>query len=290
MSNLTKERLEEYAQDGWDAAATDVEAMARELLSMRSAGDEEVRESTTTSLNQRLSQAFDAGNAVEFSIAAADAVVYAETIEQTNERLHNRNKAQGARIKELEPELNSLSNQLRDAQAEIERLKACGFAAPEGTTIQSLQSQIATLTAERDEARKCIKRVREPLSQYAGDFPEFEALSTSQRYWATGEIVAVVVSKCDSLTAELASLKSSPGMAEIDALDVFASANEDQSRTKQACNIARRSIASREEVVGLLKWIVEADALSVELKEYAENEACKDQNKARRIIEIVEGK
>lgn len=122
MNNLTKERLEEIASGQNTVSVPEAAVLARELLSLRSAGDEEVRESTTTSLNQRLSQAFDAGNAVEFSIAAADAVVYAETLEQTNERLHNRNKAQGARIKELEPELNSLSNQLRDAQAEIERL------------------------------------------------------------------------------------------------------------------------------------------------------------------------
>jgi len=260
------------------------------------------KEVSISTINQRLSSAFDAGNAVQFSIAAADAVVYAETLEQINERLHDRNKSQEARIKEIELELLSLralrdagdatdgeiegdfgkvqawigrsaldstekyheslaaesldkirsefitrgqqlamqeSNsktlllqneslgqenlllvqRLREAQAEIERLRVSSFAAPEGTTIQSLQSQIATLTAE------------------------------------------------------LAALKAAPGMEEIDALwkefkvkrhklaiRLHGAELEEICQLDEIVMSIRRksicSIASRDEVVGLLKHIL----------------------------------
>lgn len=140
--------------------------------------------------------------------------------------------------------------------------------------IKSLQSQIATLTAERDEALGGVKTLTETVNSLNG--------------------------QNDRLRQELAALKSCPAMAEVDAL--VAKWNEPgpwepevvSEALREYETLTRRSISSREEVVGLLKWLDEFwDFREVKkcLSEYASDKVYgDDQQKARRILEIVEGK
>lgn len=135
-------------------------------------------------------------------------------------------------------ECDGLREQLREARKEIERLKESV-----DSRVPSLVARVATLTAERDEARK-----------------------------------------------ELAALKSAPGMREVDACIVTPEPYERGVTTvygpvkydgEKLADIARRSIASREEVVGLLRklwWEIPVGAINLNRKWIL------------RIIEIVEGK
>lgn len=113
----------------------------------------------------------------------------------------------------------------------------------------SLRDQIATLTAERDEARKEVESER----SYSLSMKSLadECSRNQQR-------------QIETLTAELAALRSAPGMAEVDALrlEVFewlrvtqrnvspstaSDCRDLQDAIGKFADIARRSIASREE-------------------------------------------
>lgn len=189
---LTNDDLEKFSRDGKLAGDCEVETMARELLAIREAGDEEVEKHFA---NLRL--VFGNTDSMAQSLAADS--IYA--------------------LRKIVAERKELRQRLREAQAEIERLRVSSFAAPEGTTIQSLQSQIATLTAE------------------------------------------------------LAALKAAPGMEEIDALwkefkvkrhklaiRLHGAELEEICQLDEIVMSIRRksicSIASRDEVVGLLKHIL----------------------------------
>lgn len=127
--------------------------------------------------------------------------------------------------------------------------------------IKSLQSQIATITAERDQWKKQC----ESECQYG--------------YLRQDEL--------DAVKAELAALKFAPGMAEVDDIltpwvgQPFKSIVDDFEEMR---TVARRSISSREEVVGMLK---EAAGYS---DGRLESRAESGDPVAIRIIEIVEGK
>jgi hypothetical protein len=76
-------------------------------------------------------------------------------------------------------------------------------------------------------------------------------------------------------------------MDEVDVIlrDVNSSMFDNQERL---ASIVRRAIVSREEVMGLLKWWF-TDNME-RITEYAGLVGGEDQRKARRILEIVEGK
>jgi len=191
---LTNERLKEIAQNPSgeptrSSMHTEWVAMARDLLAIREAGDEEIE-----LLHEEVGFSFG------------------------NPYVAQQNKSREA-LENLRHIAITRGQQLRNAQAEIERLKVSSFSAPEGATIQSLQSQIATLTAE------------------------------------------------------LAALKAAPGMEEIDALwkefkvkrhklaiRLHGAELEEICQLDEIVMSIRRksicSIASRDEVVGLLKHIL----------------------------------
>lgn len=216
--------------------------------------------------------------------------------------------------------------QLREARAEIERLKCesqknfMAFtqeAMKSGVKTelrdqetQSLRSQIATLTAERDEARKEGLWVRKKL-----DLPEdceFTKLCGAMHVvhaHAHGYVTYIKTYKCEDKDGQIArltvengelkdqidALKSCPAMAEVDAVllkepETGAIAFNIRKFTK----MLETQKASREEVVELLKWLDEFwDFKEVKkcLCEYASDKVYgDDQQKARRILEIVEGK
>lgn len=106
---------------------------------------------------------------------------------------------------------------------------------------QHLQSRVDTITAERDAARKESERLTGCLKKANSGFEEHE------RLWYLEQ------NKTESLTAELAALKSAPGMADVDAILQDTEKSSEQIESDLA-DLARRSIAARDEVAGLLKW------------------------------------
>jgi len=207
--------------------------------------------------------------------------------------------------------------------------------------IKSLQSKITTLTAERDEARKEVENVKLKLSgawNLVINTDEFARCISSLKtlYGIAAEHAAShetknaardVLEVCgvaekmrdgcvsrdaqiDSLSAELAALKSAPGMEEIDRLRQRISENtakklfENDTALDELADLARRSIASREEVVGLLDQM-ESDIRDVfsddwclldELKNLSRCDTLQPYAAAHRLLaiaccpEIVEGK
>lgn len=125
--------------------------------------------------------------------------------------------------------------------------------------IKELQSQIAALTAERDEAR------REKESQFLEFTKQIMGNSARDEMQNLRDAETI-----ESLTAELVTLKSAPGMEEVDAILKRASSpdcNGDSTfqalYRDQLADLARRSIAARDEVVGklsnterLIRWMV----------------------------------
>lgn len=117
--------------------------------------------------------------------------------------------------------------------------------------------------------------------------------------------------KIESLTAErdearkeLAELRNAPGVEEIDALEneylftlktlghlgSLADRYSLRDIAVKLADIARRSIASRDEVVGLLKWVNVVGNISDLIREYAESHFdTLDRTNAKRFLEIVEG-
>lgn len=142
-----------------------------------------------------------------------------------------------------------------ERDAEIERLRmAVGCA----TTIkgdmviraddplgmmQEVSAYVTTLTAERDEARSELEDAQRQEIETIAAVINHRKLIDEQKQ------------KIDFLTAELAALKSAPGMGEVDMLSGDFTVEEcDQpclttwmQRNKSLADIARRSIASREE-------------------------------------------
>ena len=103
---------------------------------------------------------------------------------------------------------------------------------------QSLKSQIATLTAERDEA------IRESKCSH-----EVAMLAGNEAIDSAGEVYL--------LKQELAALKSAPGMTDLNGLEsAWRDSGNPVAYVEMIIDIARRSIAAREEVVGLLKHIL----------------------------------
>lgn len=132
------------------------------------------------------------------------------------------------------------------------------------------ESQIATLARERDEARKEVERLTDNLKVSRlfvdGVSKHLECgatLENSGNWSSYCETVANnymlrMTEACklrDSLAAELAALKSAPGMEDVDALSGDFTAEEcDQpclttwmQRNKKLANLARRSIAALKE-------------------------------------------
>ncbi len=146
--------------------------------------------------------------------------------------------------------------------------------------MNAYESQIATLTAESDEARSELEDAQRQEIETIAAVINHRKLIDEQKQ------------KIDFLTAELAALTSAPGMAEIDALTYWPDhefKSQQYPKIQQLADIARRSIASREEVVGLLKWCwLMFDSSIVDLAaDQGDEEGISE---ARRIIEIVEGK
>lgn len=197
--------------------------------------------------------------------------------------------------------------------------------------IKSLQSQITTLAAERDEARKEVENVNIKLSgawNLVINNDEFDRCISSLKilYGIAAEHAAShetknaardVLEVCgvaekmrdgcvsrdaqiDSLTAELAALKSCPAMAEVRSILLRLHHDDSQEgfyewgakckrAAKEAVEFATSAIASREEVVGLLKWCwMMFDSSIVDLA--ADHDYGEGEHEARRIREIVEGK
>lgn len=189
-----------------------------------------------------------------------------------------------------------------------ERDEARGKLTAVEVSVRNLSETLVKAEAERDEARK------EKESQFLEFTKQIMGNSARDEMQNLRDAETI-----QSLTAELAALKACPAMAEVDAAKraciellakiVLARGIEEESKPPQPnpvpsyqelrdridklADIARRSIASREEVVGLLKWWVDEkktrhgfgqhlDALATNPGESGE--------KARRILEIVEGK
>lgn len=148
--------------------------------------------------------------------------------------------------------------------------------------LESLKADDKSNAAMSDRCNRVLRALRD-----AGD-PDAESA-----FWIIAGDARDSRVVIERLTAELAALKSAPGMAEVDAILQDAEKSSEQIESELA-DLARRSIASRDEVVGLLKWLDEFwDFKEVKrcLCEYASDKVYgDDQQKARRIIEIVEGK
>lgn len=228
---LTNERLKEIVEEYTDAI--EVGQMARELLTIREAGDETGTE-----------------------------VAWYTSPHEEAERLWE---------------------QLREARAEIERL-----------------------AAERDEAlgkNHSAKIFIDALSKWLECGATLENSSDWHSYLQTvaNNWNLRMQEACDlrdSLKAELAAIKSAPGMADVDALrlEVFewlrviqrnASPNSAsdfrdlQNAIGKFDATLRRSIAAREEAVGLLKYLFRNQDL--------QSDRAIMSDEARRILEIVEG-
>lgn len=106
--------------------------------------------------------------------------------------------------------------------------------------------------------------------------------------------------KIERLTAELAELRKAPGIEEVDACmyhDLFS--GKDVCDLNKLFSVARRAIAARDEVVGLLKWIHGLDMIlddglhpivSFADSRFSDSEAyAVDHRNAKRILEIVGG-
>lgn len=145
------------------------------------------------------------------------------------------------------------------------------------------RSQVTTLTAERDEARKELEDAQRQEIETIAAVINHRKLIDEQKQ------------KIDFLTAELAALTSCPAMEEVDALvhqeslplcERESCTDKDGVLFQRLAAIARRSIASRQEVVGLLVKCHE-----VFREEMNRVKDCIDLSESyRRIIEIVEGK
>lgn len=262
MSELTKEKLEEHAENGTyyrSLSDEELQSMARELLALRTlrdAGDEEVEK-----ISVEMEACFVAQN---------------DDVLLTGEE---RSDAQSTLI-DLARQIRDIAitrgQQLREAREEIERLKG-EYASLESNWLHEkenvewqktkvrnlrmaadaagrvdLQSQIATLAAERDGLNEALSLAGKDVDRLTAERDEART-KLEKQIDITYEAKAVV----SQMQKELAALKSAPGMEEVDALV----AKEDSLSAKMSaghyllfindCDIARRSIASREEVVGL---------------------------------------
>lgn len=236
MSELTKiEELKDRRVKSWDdyrqmkviagEAIQFAEQMARELLSLREPGDEEL-----ALIGERFQCAETEYHRIQaYKDLEAAAIARGQKLSEAREEIERLKRENDSGISEGDP-----------------RVCSHGFVDLTPTDYEQLQSQIATLTAE------------------------------------------------------LAALKSAPGMEEVDALAYWPDhefKSQQYTKIQQLADLARRSIASREEVeevVGLLRWLDEFwDFKEVKkcLCEYASDKVYGDgQQKARRILEIVEGK
>lgn len=206
---LTNERLKEITEEYTHAIyPEEVGQMARELLAIREAGDEEVRHAWENAVQDEIDECV-------------------------------RELGRHEQLDKLRDFATDARQQLREARAEIERLQmAIGCA----TTIkgdmvmraddplgmmQEICSYVATITRERDEARKEVERLTDNLKVSRlfvdGVSKHLECgatLENSGNWSSYCETVANnymlrMTEACklrDSLAAELAALKSAPGM------------------------------------------------------------------------------
>lgn len=152
-----------------------------------------------------------------------------------------------------------LRQKLQTAREEIERLKE----------------------PRRVECRKCGHEMVEVEGQYGCEHCDHEYDTTCE------------CSECFR-GRQVAALKSAPGMEEIDAILQDTEKSSEQIESELSA-LARRLIAALEEVVGLLRWLDEfsdfREFAERCLREYASDSVYgDDQQKARRILEIVVGK
>lgn len=241
MSELTKERLEEIADEPHNFSHinySEVQQAVRELLSLRAirdASDEEVSDLRTVICSGIWSNTKQKQEAADVAVDSIVSKVF------------------------------FLREQLREAREENNRYH--DEAQVSDSLVLTLQEEVKMLTKERDEARKEVawqkKKVRN--LQMAAD--------------SAGRVD--LLSQIATLTTELAALKSAPGMAEVDAMgksamETLAQIVRDRPETNRpaidtvpAGRYAKlrdlidamlatccRSIAAREEVVGLLKHIL----------------------------------
>lgn len=204
MSKLTKERLEEIASGQNTVSIPEAAVLARELLSLRTARDNEVD---------------------KLFVNAMHAIGVDESVNPEGCRSSQRS------LEELHHLAITRGQQLREAREEIERLKESV-----DSRVPSLVARIATLTAERDEAEK--------KGREAGVAGMMQAMNA--------QCLTI-----NQLEKQIAALKSCPAMEEVDNLrfninDVQLPPEERIKAALEACDLARRSISSREEVVGLL--------------------------------------
>lgn len=147
--------------------------------------------------------------------------------------------------------------------------------------MNAYESQIATLTAERDEARSELEDAQRQEIETIAAVINHRKLIDEQKQ------------KIDFLTAELAALTSCPAMEEVDALvhqeslplcERESCTDKDGVLFQRLAAIARRSIASRQEVVGLLKRFI--NKYHIDIHGMAKG----GDSDATHILDIVEGK
>jgi len=190
--------------------------------------------------------------------------------------------------------------------------------------VKDSQSQIATITAERDTLKDwkedVLDQMKTTMDEECGKDEKHCTCVPLLRHQvkemqssvdlATGMCAAVIaerdeaqeevqrlrgqVAKIDNLIEQvqmleerLAALRSAPGMEDVD--ECFQNYNGNYTRN-QICDvprlesIARQAITSRDEVVGLLKWLkAVAESAGVEFRPRLNR-------KTDRLLEIVEGK
>lgn len=139
------------------------------------------------------------------------------------------------------------------------------------------------------EARKKLRNIAitrgQQLREAQAEIESYESqeLETTQVIINHRNFIADQKKTIDSLTAELAALKSAPGMAEVEALEsAWRDSMNSVAYVEMIISLARRSIAAREEVVGLLKWVFRNQDL--------QSDRAILSDEARRILEIVEGR
>lgn len=253
MSELTNEKLEEYARDGRNAGDCEVEQLARELLTLRTlrdAGDEEVERLRHTIADLGPSLAGEADRLHDIAITRGQQL--REIRESCPCNCHNQPSSKeamgldehsncGECIKGLLQEADAMQDslcekyesELREAREEIERARANELAACDSLVNEHnrLTEQIVTLTTERDEARSKLEKQID----------------------ITYEAKAVV----SQMQKELAALKACPAMAEVDALEKKWNGplliDDEGLVIGEIFSALRRSISSREVVIeGLL--------------------------------------
>ena len=142
---------------------------------------------------------------------------------------------------------------------------------------------------------RCEKEVREDRA-YGSDAAPSEMFCSLEcvNEWQESQI-ATLAAERDEARKELAVLKAAPGMEDIDALEKqldehykpkFGMVRRPSEITRDSFDLARRSIAAREEVVGLLGWLWKIIVCNELILSYIRR--C-DKPEAKAILEIVEG-